>query len=278
MPPDQAISPDTIRSRAGEIRAEFDRILAHRGIVTRPNALQWKFLRHCFEALMSGKSSDFPCDKTRAAQYRFEADDRLARHYARYDRPPKFAFALRHVSHAARDGTIGDDYPQSNGYVLLVSDLKGAYLTTPERKTRELLERVVADAIDAEFAAYRALPKIELAPLENAFVKSGGAYDRIKSLVVRHHDRRWTISNPNNPSTRRLLAIKRIELTGSKARVRTEEYWYLRWWSLKKKKYAYIYNFRNFQTYILVNNEGRWLVDTNSYPSPRESASRRKPS
>jgi hypothetical protein len=90
------------------------------------------------------------------------------------------------------------------------------------------------------------------------------------------HRRNWTISNPNNPSTHRLISVKVVRVGAAEAEVRTEEFWYVRWWSLDKRKNAYVYNERNFHKYLLVREAGQWLIDYDIYPPPRESASRRK--
>jgi hypothetical protein len=131
---------------------------------------------------------------------------------------------------------------------------------------------------DAEWAVYRALPSVVLLPLERCFLVDGSAYKRIRHLAERHHERRWTIAEPNNnPSTKRVLDIKVVQIEGGRALVRTKEYWYLRWWSLDKNDYAKVdYRETNTQTYVMVRRDGRWLVDENIYPPPRGSTPHRK--
>ena len=80
------------------------------------------------------------------------------------------------------------------------------------------------------------------------------------------------MSNPANPSTKRLLAIDVKEIRGNEAVVRTTEYWYLRWWSTVEQRYRYPYRETNRQTYLLVNTPDGWLVDENIRPAPRSSA------
>ena len=84
------------------------------------------------------------------------------------------------------------------------------------------------------------------------------------------------MSNPLNPSTKRLLAIDVKELRARKAVVRTTEYWYLRWWSTVEQKYRYPYRETNHQTYIVVYIDGRWLVEENIRPAPRWSTPHRQ--
>jgi hypothetical protein len=274
--PETALKAEEARQRADEIRAELEGLLARPGVAPRPNATQWRFLRHCLDALLRGESVDFPCTKSKATQYRFEINERLGRFYARHGDPVKFAFELRHISHAIHAGLVDEDYPCANGYALVISDIRAPYLSAPERETRALLERIIADAGDAEFAVYRALPAIDLAPLAGLFLKEGHAYRRVLHTAEQVHRRNWTISNPNNPSTHRLISVKVVRVGAAEAEVRTEEFWYVRWWSLDKRKNAYVYHERNFHKYLLVREAGPWLIDYDIYPPPRESASRRK--
>jgi hypothetical protein len=274
--PDAVLGLEQVHAQRVEISEDFNALLARPAIAARPNAKQWKFVRHCFEALMNDKGSDFPGDKAKITQYRFEVEDRLSRFYARSGPPVRYMFSLRHAVRSIREGVVDERYPQCNGYILLVSDVRADHERTPLGETRSLLERTVADAIDAEFTVYRALPKIDLSPLDRVYIKDGPAYKRIHHLAEQHHRKRWTIANHNNPSTRRLIAIKKIEVRGDEAVVRTEEYWYLRWWSLSKKKNVEVYNTVNFQTYFLVKKGDSWFVDHNIYPPRRASAARRK--
>jgi hypothetical protein len=88
--------------------------------------------------------------------------------------------------------------------------------------------------------------------------------------------RGWVLTNPQNPSMKRLLSIKVKEVGNGKAAVRTTEYWYLRWWSTIEEKYRYPYRETNHQTYILVETGEGWFVDENIRPAPRSSAPHRQ--
>src|ERR1039458_6771585 len=116
----------------------------------------------------------------------------------------------------------GGKYPELAGYCLLVRDLSEDRIGEAPCKredTAPYLEKVVAACIDAEFAAYAALPEIKLDEVERWFRADGPAYRDIRNLVTRHHHRGWVISNPMNPSTKRLLGVKVKKSEGGEATV-----------------------------------------------------------
>ncbi len=135
---------------------------------------------------------------------------------------------------------------------------------------RENILDVVKNSIQAEFSAYKALPKMQLREIDKYFTLTGSARKRIKHVLNDHRKRNWVISNPLNPSTCELLDIRLHKIEENRAIAATEEYVYLKWFDLKKSSYSYIYNEKNKQTYILVKGKrGRWKVDANIYPPPR---------
>jgi hypothetical protein len=83
--------------------------------------------------------------------------------------------------------------------------------------------------------------------------------------------RGWVISNPLNPSTKRLLALKVKRAANGEAVVSTTEYWYLRWWGTREGSYVYPYRETNHQFYILHREPGNWRVYQNLRPPPRSS-------
>jgi len=256
-----------------EIKSEFERLFQSKRFAVRTKAKQWEFFRHCFNVLMGEEQGDFPCDRQTAAQYKFEVANRLGKFYQLPGARIRFVFTLVHKNEADDFGASDTDYPAANEYMVLVSQNYAQPEAAQER--RAILERVVTDAIDAEWAVYKKLPELDLQPLEGAFDPEGPAYKRIQNVAVAHHKRQWTISNPLNPSTRRLIDIKVHRASTTSAEVRTVEYWYLRWWSEEKQDYTYIYNETNRQRYFLVWQDGQWLVKENIYPTPRASTPRR---
>ena len=173
---------------------------------------------------------------------------------------------------------VNPQYPHTAGYYLLVRDRRdggeAAYETPTE--TREYLERVVASGIDAEFNAYQALPDIDEAPLLRWFQRESGAYRDLIHTLTQLKRRGWVLSNPYNPSTKRLLAIEVKEVRGNEAVARTTEYWYLRWWSAVEQKYRYPYRETSRHTYILVNTPDGWRMEENIHPAPRSSTPHRQ--
>ena len=75
--------------------------------------------------------------------------------------------------------------------------------------------------MDAEFAAYAALPEIRLEEIGRWFCPEGPAHREIVNLLKRHQQRGWVISNPINPSTKRLLGISVKRIEGNEAIVAT---------------------------------------------------------
>lgn len=269
------LSQSEVADAAEQLRTEFAGLLQH--LARRPGSKQWKFFRHCLDVAIGGKSQEYLCDKLAAAQYRFEVEDRLIRYYQSGISVP-FSFTLMHEGEAAKYGYADKSYPRANGYLLMVIDnRRGGEAALNSLPVADVLEGVVASACHAEWAVYAKLPKVDLTPLDRAFVRDGPAYKHIRLVAERHRKRRWTISNPGNPSTQRLLEMKIKKIGRNQATVRTTEYWFLRWWSCKTRDYARI-EFQGItrNTYLLAREDERWLVEDNIYPNPREAIPIRK--
>jgi hypothetical protein len=256
-----------IRQQARKIRSAFNALMLSKRVVSRPTSRQWQFFRHCFDVLMGEALGDFPCTAQAAAQYKFEVSKRLRNYYRLPGDAVSFVFSLTYKDGDRR--LPSEDYPTANGYALLVTRNVADALDRNEIEAR--LERVIADAVDAEWTVYMKLPQLDILTLDSVFETTGSAYKRIRMIAESHHKKRWTINNPGNPSTRRLVTVKVEELSPNSAKIRTEEYWYLRWWSIDKKIYAYIYNEMNRQMYFVVKRGDRWLVRDNFYPKTKTS-------
>lgn len=284
------LSPTAARGRATEILAELERLLANRAVVGRPRARQWVFLRACVDALLgrpvAGRFDGFDAlPSTNAAQYKFEVEDRLRRHALRPGPAVRFLFSLVHVDElgahgddAGEPGTAGGhDWPAVAGYCAVVRDL-GADYSAEHVDLPAYLERVVSEAIDAEFRCYQRLPEIEFGELRQWFVEDGPAWREVVTVLERNRVRGWHIRNPLNPSTKRLISVSVVRIAAQEAVVRTREYVYLRWWSEPESKYVYPYREENRQTYILVpDGLGAWRIRENLRPPPRQSAPHRRP-
>lgn len=217
----------------------------------------------------------------RAAQLKFEVEDRLRRFYLHPGKALRYIFAMVHANHLSSYVLVDSEpYPSFAGYCVLVREYSEADASNVEVESKATLkpylERVVAECIDAEFRAYAALPEISLDELEKWFYPDSPAMKEIINLVTRHQARGWIISNPLNPSTKRLQRIKVHRVDAKECLVHTTEYWYLRWWDASKSAYAYPYRETNTQVYVLKKSEGTWKVYQNLRPSPRSSAPHRR--
>ncbi len=256
------------------LSAEFERLTRHRWFAARKSARQWAFFRHSFEVLVGRASGDFDCGRQEAVQYKYEISDKLRRYYSAPGEHVRFIFTLESEKQSGH--LDGDDaaYPRANGYLLRVT--LNEPLADSAQQISAYLKRVVADAIDAEWAVYTKLPRVDLTPLDGLFDPNGSAYKRIQRIAQSHSKKQFTLANDLNPSTRRLIDVRVVELTTAAARVRTSEYWLLYWWSLEDKAYIkYVYNELNKQTYFLALIDNRWLVQDNYYPTPKTSTPRR---
>ena len=264
--------------RADDLRAEFDRLLSRQNFARRSRSKQWVFLRWCFDALIGGGNLDAPFEPHQVLQYKFEVEDRLRRYYQAPGGAVRLIFQLMHFRRALALHLVNEAYPRTNGYVLLVTEQVDdtSVADAHDHETREYIERVVTESIDAEWAVYKRLPEIDLSPLDPWFLRDGPAYRRIQQLAERQNERRWTLQAPqNNPSTKRLLDIELIRIVGDEAWVRTKEYWYIRWWSIRKSRYAVSYRETNTQKHILVLRQNAWHVEHNIYPPARTVAPNR---
>jgi hypothetical protein len=274
------LSLEQLREWVVEIRVAFNALMENNALAVRKNAKQWQFFRLCLEQTLG--ASPAGCSVSRSqqlVQLKFEVEDKLRRFYLRHGAPVNFVFSLVHRRDAERDRLVVEPhYPHTGGYYLLVRDRRdggtAAYWTLAE--SRAYLERVVACCVDAEFNAYQALPEIDEAPLLRWFRRGSDAYRDLVHTLTQLKQRGWVLSNPCNPSTKRLLAIEVKEMRGNEAVVRTTEYWYLRWWSTVEQKYRYPYRETNRHTYILVNTPDGWLVEENIRPAPRSSTPHRQ--
>jgi len=272
---------DEIQENSNEIENAFESLMATKALVGKPRAIQWRFFRACLERLLApGSKSEF--DETgpvRSAQLKFEVEDKLRRFYLRPGRPVDFVFSLVHRTRVALYGIDEAEYPDLSGYCLLVRRLSGEEAVPgPDSVSgiKAYLEKIVTEAIEAEFRAYEALPGIQTVQLERFFCAGSPAFKEIANILHRHKKRGWVISNPMNPSTKRLLKVKVRKIGPEEAVVNTMEYWYLRWWDVNEKSYTYPYRETNRQVYILKKEHGIWKVFENLRPAPRTSAPHRR--
>ncbi len=79
------LSLQEVQSRSAEIAVALDALIKTKAVANKPNAKQWRFLRDCVHCVLSpGSESEFlELSPVRAAQLKFEVEDRLKRYYLR---------------------------------------------------------------------------------------------------------------------------------------------------------------------------------------------------
>ena len=273
---------EQLRARRSVILDEIEALLSTAPLVGRPRAAQWTFLKACLAvALGDQPPSDFdPPDRVRSAQLKFEVEERLRRYYLHPGRKVTLVLHLVHVSRLERAG-VAHGYPAFASYALLATDADATRWSEGGAKLRDYLERIVAEAIDDEFEAFRSLPRVRRKLLCRRFVEHGPAFRQVVTYLEGLKRRGWVISEPpTNPSTKRLMSVRVTGTDADTAHVKTEEYWYLYYWDPRRTRYVHPYRERNRQEYVLRRCEdGEWRVLDNIYPAPRTTswARRRKP-
>ncbi len=265
-----------IRSKSAAISTALEMLIKTKTVANKPNAKQWRFLRDCVRCLLtSDTDSEFRgLLPVQAAQLKFEAEDRLKRYYLRPGKAVDIVFSIVHKTALAAPGMPDrEGYPSLAGYSVLVRDVSSDRRSVQEAPVdlKIYLERVITECIDAEFRAYSSLPQINQEELRRWFSADSPALKEIINLLTRHQKRGWVISNPMNPSTKRLLNIKVKKIFGGEAVANTMEYWYLRWFDVNSGSYTYIYRETNRQTYVVKKEADGWKIFQNLRPSPRSS-------
>lgn len=269
---------EEIEEHGLEIQKEFRALIENKKIIPKKDSNQWRFFESYFDLLLK-KESTFSCSAVRAREHRHE----IARRFHSFDKilssaSRKFRFAITHKKHLPPEFS---DYPScGNGYVMTISLNLTAIEGFHEGSVlEEFIEKSVSDAIDLEFEVYKKLPTNDLPKLllelQKAFDKDGKAYEKIFNTLQKHNNLKHTIVNLDNPSRRQLkdIALVSLDRKNGKARIETKEYFYLKWYSEKKKDYLRkSYRKINIQTYILEWKNGKWMVIENVYPekSPKK--------
>ncbi len=144
---------------------------------------------------------------------------------------------------------LSRDYLQSLRGVFSIQDIK----------------QLIQNALQAEFNAYKNVPKIDSSSLAKYFDTDGSAFKKILATLETVKSKNHTLQNKNNPSTFELLEVQLKEEIENEIIVTTKEYWYLSWYHPKRKRYDYGYNVVNEQIYILTKTAGTWKIRVNIY-------------
>jgi hypothetical protein len=177
-----------------------------------------------------------------------------------------------------KDGILPNDLAE---FAKLKSLIKGRMVKWPESldisvptpskqgTLQEQLITIVRGANDAEYNAYCQLPEVTTAGIDKFIWPDGIAYKRIFTVLTEHQKKGWIINNTNNPSGHEEYGIWIDRLTDRNAVIKTEEFWYLRWFNVRTGKYIHIYNEVNIQTWCLIKRNEVWKVISTYYPKPR---------
>ncbi len=198
-----------------DIKKEMALLLSNKAVVLKPNSLQWQFFCDCGNKLFNaGQTSKFSSlNNSQRAQLKFEAEDKLKRFYLRPGRQINFVFKMVHKKELKNIFfDEADSYPDIGEYsVLVINTTKEINIkdSISEKDIKEYIERVVTEAVETEFKAYMKLPKIiSDVILDKCFMTDSPAVKEIMHVLIRHKERGWIISNPMNPSTKRILSLK----------------------------------------------------------------------
>lgn len=272
-----------ILSMEDEIKQEMTLLLSNKAVVSKPNSFQWQFFSDCINKLFdSNHNSKFhSLPNIKKAQLKFEAEGKLRKFYLRPGRKIDFVFQMIHKKELKNIlFDEADSYPDVGEYSVLVRNISReniAYTGLSEKDIKDYIERVVAEAMETEFKAYMMLPKIiSDIVLDRWFVPDSPAVKEIMHVVLRHKERGWIISNPMNPSTKRILNSKIKKVDNGEVFVSTVEYWYLRWWDVNKDAYTYPYRETIRRQYVLRKHNGLWKVYETMWPQPRTSVPHRR--
>lgn len=148
------------------------------------------------------------------------------------------------------------------------------YMNNKKELVKHLIEgetpfvfEIVQKGLNAEYAAYKMLPKLDTSEISKYFWEEGAAFKRIVNIIQIHTQKNRIINNEFNPSSFEILDIKLGHLSETKAEIITREYWYLRWHDSVKGEDSYIYDELNEQYYLLEKRNGIWKIKINYYPS-----------
>lgn len=257
------LSAAEARSREPEVRAALDALLRSRALAARPGAAQWRFLAESVENLLTPpRNSRFDrLSPVTTAQLKFALHERLRRHYAQGQANAGLVLTLVHQRELARFRVRGDlsEYPRLAGYCLLVRDAQHDPTVIPEEDPLgAYLERVVAECAEAEFRLYQHLPQLDRGALARWWWEDGPGFQQILARARQRQADGWTLDNPLNPSTWRLLSARTRQRARDRAVVATREYWYLRWWCPRLRQDIYTYRQTGCHTYVLRLSDASW--------------------
>ncbi len=267
------LSADEVRARQAEVGQALDRLLHSKALVGKPGSAQWRLLHACFERVLRPETpSDFDgLDKTRAAQLKFEVQDGLRRFYLAHGGSSPMTLTLLHRADLARYRVPdGDSYPDVAAYCLMVREpARDESLPGAGRLVVSFLERVVAEAAEAEFRTYLALPDLRPDLLAPWLTEGGPASSQVLARATLRRSQGWVLGNPMNPSTHRVLSVRVRRVGDDVSTISSLQYWHLRWWCPRLRDYVYAFRETSRQTHVLKRLGEDWKLDQTSRPDQK---------
>jgi hypothetical protein len=267
------LSTTEVRARAREVKEALARILATRAVVGHRGAAQWRFLQACTAKALGESVQGFDgIEPTKAAQWKFQVQEKLRRYYERHAGEPGLWLVPVHESRLGQYRLPSPDaYPRLSGYCLLVRDpARDATLGPETEGPTPYLERVVVETAEAEFRAYAALPRLDTALLSRWLWTDGPAFREILDRLRKRRRTAWVITNAYNPSHHRTTSLKVLRVRDTRAVVNATEIWHLRWWNTFTSEYIYSFQETLRHSYVIEKREHIWRVHRRLRRPPRE--------
>ncbi len=267
------LSVREVRQRGAEVREAVDRIVSARRVVGQPGAAQWRFFEACVAAALGedGRAGPTRPSPAQTAQWKFQVHEKLRRFYERHAGEPGLLLALVHSSRLGQYRVPElESYPSVAGYCVLVRDpASDATLAPSGDGLRPYLERVVVEALAAEWRAYAALPAVDLEGLARWAWDDGALFEEVQERLRKRRQAGWVLSNAFNPSHQRTASVRVRQADQRRAVVNATEVWHLRWWNARTREYIYAFRDTLRHAYVLTRRDHSWRVDRRLRRAPR---------
>jgi hypothetical protein len=141
-----------------------------------------------------------------------------------------------------------------------------SYNSWVKSRQKSAIIKTIIEANNAQFESFKQLPNFETKELEKYYSKNSKALNLLKKILLKHRQNNFTIGKPIlNPSYFNIQEINFQKISKTEAIVVTKEYWYLKWYNLKSKKYELKYDVSNSQFYKIVKENEFWKIESNDY-------------
>jgi hypothetical protein len=143
----------------------------------------------------------------------------------------------------------------------------GAWFFWPKENTDETkIRTLIKTANHAQFEAFKSCPDCDMASMKPYYLEEGSAYKYLAAALQNVQKDQRTIGQPkDNPSYFSIEEIYEVKITGTEAVARTAEFWLLKWYDTKQKKYSKKYEVANKQSYKMLKQKGVWKILDNNY-------------